>query len=389
MTGVQTCALPIYATVGRIADYFETLRAGDESNAIIEAVGAVNLMTIHSAKGLEFPIVFVVNLHVGGRGRNAGFSVIERGPGGEPEVAFLDSPGTELEDLRESEELRRLCYVAVTRARDRLYLAGEIDEKGRLRRRARSLAALLPPGLQTAFADAAVSAAGTVTWTSASGTFDFAVCRSLPTVALAEVGGTETRLETDTPDTVATAPARLVDPSRRRVTATSSAAADSPAFADALRSDRLTGTLVHRLFQRDADLSLSDDELAGLGLRLVRREEAVDETDPTRTVRAAVQAYRRLRARPDVAEWLTSGQRHYEVPFSLADAARPDEIVRGTLDCVVVGPDGVPAVLEFKTGAPRPEHRLQAAIYEQAARAAFNVESARVRLVYLTSGPEM
>ena len=61
----------------------------------------------------------------------------------------------------------------------------------------------------------------------------------------------------------------------------------------------------------------------------------------------------------------------------------------GTLDCVVVGPDGVPVVLEFKTGAPRPEHRLQAAIYEQAARAAFNVESARVRLVYLTSGPEM
>jgi ATP-dependent exoDNAse (exonuclease V) beta subunit len=292
-----------------------------------------------------------------------------------------------LEDLRETEELRRLCYVAVTRARDRLYLAGEIDEKGRLRRRTRSLAALLPPGLQTAFAEAAVSSADTVTWTSESGTFDFAICRAH--APLRPDSGEERRLETDTPGTMAGAPTLLVDPSRRRVTATGSATAESSAVAGASRSDRLIGTLVHRLFQRDAELSLSDDELAALGLGLVRREEAVDETDPVQTVRVAVQAYRRLRARVDVAEWLASGECHYEVPFSCVDAARPGEIVRGTLDCVVVGPDGVPTVLEFKTGAPRPEHRAQAAIYEQAARAAFCVENVRVRLVYLTSGPEM
>jgi ATP-dependent helicase/nuclease subunit A len=374
-----------YATVGRIADYFETLRAGDESNAIIEAAGAVNLMTIHSAKGLEFPIVFVVNLHVGGRARPPAFSLVERGPDGEPEVAFNESPGTKLEDERETEELRRLSYVAVTRARDRLYLAAEVDERGRLRRRGRSLAGLLPDGLQVLFGEAWTAATDTVTWTSESGTFDFAICRPAPLPSIAST------LPHDgaSAATAVAPPARLIDRARRRVSATSSANDAPSASADGPRSERLVGTLVHRLFERDADTQLPDHALSALTLTLVRREEAVDVPDLPGFIDEAVRVYRALRSQGDVSAWLEHATPHYEVPFSYVDPARPDEIVRGTLDCVLVGPDGVPVVLEFKTGARRAEHQAQAAIYEQAARAVLGVETARVRLVYLESGPDL
>lgn len=59
----------------------------------------VVLMTVHSAKGLEFPVVFMVGMENG---------------------IF---PGTaSLNDLNEMEESRRLCYVGITRAKEKLYM---------------------------------------------------------------------------------------------------------------------------------------------------------------------------------------------------------------------------------------------------------------------------
>jgi DNA helicase II / ATP-dependent DNA helicase PcrA len=65
---------------------------GDESRAV--------LMTLHTAKGLEFPAVFVIGLEEG---------VF-------PHLRSLGEPS-------ELEEERRLCYVGITRARERLYLS--------------------------------------------------------------------------------------------------------------------------------------------------------------------------------------------------------------------------------------------------------------------------
>jgi DNA helicase-2/ATP-dependent DNA helicase PcrA len=60
----------------------------------------VSLMTVHTAKGLEFPVVFVAGLEEG----------------------IFPHAGS-LRDERGIEEERRLCYVAMTRAQDRLFLS--------------------------------------------------------------------------------------------------------------------------------------------------------------------------------------------------------------------------------------------------------------------------
>jgi DNA helicase II / ATP-dependent DNA helicase PcrA len=64
-----------------------------------EKADAVTLITLHQAKGLEFPAVFIVGLEEG---------IL-------PHRRSFDDP-------EEMEEERRLCYVGITRARKRLYL---------------------------------------------------------------------------------------------------------------------------------------------------------------------------------------------------------------------------------------------------------------------------
>jgi ATP-dependent helicase/nuclease subunit A len=148
-----------YATLGRIADHLDRLAVGDESNAAIDAIDAVSLMTVHAAKGLEFPIVFVVNIGRGTGGPRAPIRVSDDA-GGDASVAIADYQSEADEDAqaRDREETKRLLYVALTRARDRLYLSTTVKD-GACRMGRGSLGEVLPASVRALFIAAA---AGTI-----------------------------------------------------------------------------------------------------------------------------------------------------------------------------------------------------------------------------------
>ena len=107
---------------------------------------AVSLMTVHAAKGLEFPIVFV-NIGRGTGGVRAPIRIATSSDGS-PAVAIADFQSEADEDAqaREREETKRLLYVALTRARDRLYLSATAED-GMCRTGRGSLGEVLPKSL--------------------------------------------------------------------------------------------------------------------------------------------------------------------------------------------------------------------------------------------------
>ena len=156
-----------YATMAHVADHIDHL-SGDVSNAVVDAFDAVNLMTVHAAKGLEFPIVMLVDL---GRGTGlAGAAIrVATDTAGEPWVGVSPyrTPADQEERFRDLEETKRLLYVAATRARDRLYLSAVVNDTGAVACNPGSLAEALPQPLVDLMARAA-TARGAIRWTGPS-----------------------------------------------------------------------------------------------------------------------------------------------------------------------------------------------------------------------------
>ena len=84
---------------GGLAEFLEGITLSSDIDGMEETEDSVTLMTLHSAKGLEFPVVFLVGME---EGIFPGYKSIS-----EPQ---------------ELEEERRLCYVGITRAKNYLYL---------------------------------------------------------------------------------------------------------------------------------------------------------------------------------------------------------------------------------------------------------------------------
>jgi DNA helicase-2/ATP-dependent DNA helicase PcrA len=84
---------------GALTAFLEKVSLVSDIDELDDEADAVTLITLHQAKGLEFPAVFIVGLEEG---------IL-------PHRRSFDDP-------EEMEEERRLCYVGITRAKKRLYL---------------------------------------------------------------------------------------------------------------------------------------------------------------------------------------------------------------------------------------------------------------------------
>lgn len=87
-----------------LGSYLEDVALVSDIDTVDESEAGVFLMTLHTVKGLEFPVVFLTGME---------------------EMVFPHSRS--LEDDSEMEEERRLCYVGITRAMERLYLSCAIS----------------------------------------------------------------------------------------------------------------------------------------------------------------------------------------------------------------------------------------------------------------------
>ncbi len=84
---------------GGVRGFLEQVALVSDADELIDEAGAATMMTMHIAKGLEFPVVFMVGME----------------DGVFPHMRSMTDPA-------ELEEERRLAYVGITRAKERLYL---------------------------------------------------------------------------------------------------------------------------------------------------------------------------------------------------------------------------------------------------------------------------
>ena len=372
-----------YGTLERIVTHLDHLAVGDEANAVIDATNAVSLMTVHASKGLEFPVVFVVNVSRGtGNWRDAIRIAGDTREEVSVSVGDFESRADEDEPDRDREETKRLLYVALTRARDRLYL-GSVVKDGRFHPTRGSLGEVLPPSFHPVFVEAA-GGVSAVSWSGVSRVHAIRVCPAAAAGAGEKpadlgVGSWNLGVDAGRPSDFGV----LEDSTVRRVAVSELSDIDMPAPPrredEGERSDRLIGILVHRLLQRAGfGADQSDEQIRRLAQTTLRAVSAAELVDADAVIGEAVARFRQILSQADVCALYRQGQPLHEVPFTMLAGGR---LVRGTIDCLITSDERV-TVLEFKTGRPRPEHRTQAEVYRAAAQALFPAKQVESRLVY-------
>jgi ATP-dependent helicase/nuclease subunit A len=360
--------------------------AGDESDVkrdMEEAHGRVRVMTVHGSKGLEAPVVFLADLFKPAGG-GKGPVLIEAAPG-DPDTAVwtprkADDPWALAEgrahvERLEAEEHRRLLYVALTRAADRLYIAGA--------RPARESAGHWHGMIEAALgSDAGLTIAADEAEPARR-------VRQWRTVKAPPVQGTEGAQAEAAPPPFdwirKPAPADLPRPPPIRPSRLSDAAEPPPLRETMSRrfAARLRGDLIHLLFQHLPDVAAERRRSVGAALAAARfgglpeeaRAEALESvlriTDDPRWADLFSQE---ARAEADIAGRVSVGGRLLEVA--------------GRIDRLLIAPDIV-TVLDYKTGRPPEDlalvtggHLRQLAVYRALAQDLYPGRTVRAAVLW-------
>jgi ATP-dependent helicase/nuclease subunit A len=354
---------------------------------------AVRVITVHGAKGLQAPVVFLPDtLQVPGRGPKFFWPRADAADGGElflwpPRRAFAEDVA-ETERARaaalDGDEFRRLLYVAMTRAEDRLYICGW---RGRQAPREGNWYDLIRAGLQGVARetdDPFLRAAGETAGTS--------VLR-LETPQAADAKGEEkeeTRRAARAPLPDWARQAAPPEPAPPKPLAPSRPAGEEPGASSPLGADNgarfRRGTLLHRLLQHLPGVAA--ERRANAAARWLERA-AADWDVPARAALAAEALG--LMAEPAFAP-LFGPESRAEVPVV---GVVGDTAVAGQVDRLVVLTDSVLA-LDYKTHrrAPADESQVpeiylrQMALYRALLAGAFPGRTVRCALLW-TEGPRI
>jgi ATP-dependent helicase/nuclease subunit A len=383
-------------------DHVEHLQRArrSEPDAPVEGVepDAIRLMTIHAAKGLEFPVVCVADL---GRapnvqtpellldGQRIGLRLV-RLDGGEA-VAALDYEELCAERrAREAEEEDRILYVAMTRARDRLLISGSVDF-GRWPPSRRTPISWLAPALAPELPE--LLAEGELPELSTLGPGPVPIACRLNRAGAAGASAVEPALEPSPgppeppgPEHGA-APARPVEAMRAPPAAPANlsysslnefarcgyrfylervlrlpedVAAARGASRDAGLDPRERGTLVHRLMETldfaapgGPSSAALEEAIAELGLR----PSGAEREEIATLVAAAGASGPAVR----IAAARILGREH---PFALSLGER-EPLLSGVIDLLAVEPDGCHLVLDYKSDRIAPGADLELLVREE------------------------
>jgi ATP-dependent helicase/nuclease subunit A len=126
-----------YTTLQDFVEWVKNIRRTEQREATSDMnlpgfAGSVSILTVHKAKGLEYPVVFLPGMNQQSRSLSAGpAAIVDDGKTG-VRIAVKNTAGPDYDELWEQErgellrEHQRMLYVAMTRARDHLVMIGAL-----------------------------------------------------------------------------------------------------------------------------------------------------------------------------------------------------------------------------------------------------------------------